>query len=167
MFRFSLIYSCKNISHEFKTDRGVFIIPGPQTPVFVFSLEFWVKKKGGRGCRVEDTGEYQLQQVLKCWCYLFRNTQKSASKYSCFCAGFFLFFIKELFFITCYLFCVIDLSAAHRPWAVLPLKLTRCEFSRIEPEGPKVSTQVPGPESVNLLRQLDEIQVKLNHVTFG
>ncbi|XP_022297000.2 4-aminobutyrate aminotransferase, mitochondrial-like [Crassostrea virginica] len=49
-------------------------------------------------------------------------------------------------------------EAAHRPWAVLPLKLTRCEFSRIEPERPKVSTQVPGPESVNLLKQLDEIQ---------
>lgn len=78
---------------------------------------------------------------------------------------FFLFFLEALFSITCYLFGVIDLSAAHRPWAVLPLKLTKCEFSRIEPEGPKVSTQVPGPESVNLLRQLDEIQVH-SHITF-
>lgn len=48
--------------------------------------------------------------------------------------------------------------AGSRSWAVSS-KRVRSDFSQ-EPIGPKVVTQVPGPESLQLLKQLDKTQVK-------
>lgn len=48
--------------------------------------------------------------------------------------------------------------SGSRSWAVSSQRV-RSDFSQ-EPIGPKVVTQVPGPESLQLLKQLDKIQVK-------
>ena len=48
MFRFSLIYSRKNISHEFKTDRGSLSYQDLRHQ-FSFFPGVWGEEKGGIG----------------------------------------------------------------------------------------------------------------------